>query len=194
MTSASGLYLRADGSRQSTELRPRRLLDECDRLSVHCHNVAPIVPFPGEGIALQQVTGLVAVTTFCNPPRCPVNATLRTHYEAWHANMKATSDFSMGSMTLTPSFVAFGGAARNDHGLSQTVTFSPLFASTLTATASEKSTDLFGSRVGRKAKIDLAPWLALGVGGDLGFPTAGSRWWRMTTLKDSDRGFPPATK
>jgi hypothetical protein len=77
----------------------------------------------------------------------------------------------MGSMTLTPSASIFGGEARNDQRLSQTVNFVTIVTSPkgLTETASEKSTDWFRPKVGLKAKFDVAPWLALGPGGDVGF-------------------------
>jgi hypothetical protein len=126
---------------------------------------------PGS-IAFQHVNGQLSFLLICGLDPWPTTTSLRTNYEAWHTGAKAASDFAMGSMTLTPSVSIFGGEARNE---SDVVADRELCHHRhhpergLTETASEKSTDLFGSKVGLKAKFDVAPWLALGVSGDVGF-------------------------
>jgi hypothetical protein len=107
----------------------------------------------------------------CGTDPCPTTSRLRSQYEAWHASAKAASDFAMGALTVTPSLALFGGESRNEQELFQSTTFVTFPAAaprTLFETASENATDRVGSRLGLSGKYDVTPWLALGLGGNVG--------------------------
>jgi hypothetical protein len=121
--------------------------------------------------SFQHVNGVLSFFGFCVlPETCPTTTTLKSKYEAWHVGAKAASDFAMGPVTLTPSLALLGGEARNEQELYQSIFFVtvPGAERSLFETASEKATDRVGSRVGLNGKYDVTPWLALGLGGNVG--------------------------
>jgi hypothetical protein len=125
--------------------------------------------FP-DTLSFQHVNGAQNFILICNNDPCLTTTTLRSHYEAWQADIKAASDFPAGPLTVTPSLAIFGGEGRNDQTLAQATSFvGRALQLTLDETASEKGSDLFGTRVGLKGKLDVTPWLAVGLGGDFGF-------------------------
>ena len=118
--------------------------------------------------SFQRVDGSLIFFAFCTAAApCPTTTSLRSQYEAWHAGAKAASDFAMGPLTLTPSVGVFGGEARNGQELNQAIPAATI-TRTLFETASENATDRVGSRVGLNGKYDVMPWLALGLGGNVG--------------------------
>jgi len=120
--------------------------------------------------SFQHVNGVLSFFLICGADPCPTTSSLQSKYEAWHVGTKASSDFAMGPLTLTPSLAIFGGEARNQQQLFQSTSFVTVVANpvTLFETASETATDRFGSRIGLNGKYDVMSWLALGLGGNLG--------------------------
>jgi hypothetical protein len=132
--------------------------------------------FPGTS-SFQHVNGVLSFFLICGTDPCPTTSSLESKYEAWHVGAKAASDFAMGPLTLTPSVSVFGGEARNQQQLFQSTSFVTIVVNpvTLFETASETATDRLGSRVGLSGKYDVLPWLALGLGGNVGVAYRGIR-------------------
>ena len=75
-------------------------------------------------ITFQHVDGRISFFGGCSP--CSVASSLQSVYDTWHINLKAASDFKTGAVTVTSTFVVFGGRGQNQQDFLQTVTsFAP---------------------------------------------------------------------
>jgi hypothetical protein len=78
-------------------------------------------------------------------------------------------DYRFGGVTVTPWVMAFGGSARTDQGLTQQGSRAASGVLLFNyATSSSVNWVDFGPKLGVEASNDLAPWLAIGLGGNLG--------------------------
>jgi hypothetical protein len=116
----------------------------------------------------------------CGPP-CFTTSTLGTNYAAWQLNVKAASDFKSGVVTITPSMAVFGGDTRDHQNFLQLLFLDG--GSVLADTYSARSNlDWFdwGAKLGVNGRIDVTNWLAVDLGGTIGFA------WRDASLSAND--------
>lgn len=118
-----------------------------------------------DALAYQMLNGFVNSGLGCIGP-CDYRTSLATDYAATEVKLRATSDFTFSSVTLSPSLEVFAGHARNDQSLTTMLSFgtSPAYH----ADTSLRWTD-WGARLGLQGKLDVTPWLAFGLGGKIGF-------------------------
>ncbi len=108
------------------------------------------------------------------------NSTLTTDYTAWKIGLKSAADHSFGPVTLTPSLSVFAGHASNNQTF-----FQQLNAGASPSNRNYRASSLlgwtdWGARAGLDGKWQLANWLSVGLGGNIG--TA----WRDVSMNASD--------
>ncbi len=148
-----GFYGRASGSQTGTAVSPG---------GASGFRAATLLTLDGVGGGDSYV---------CAPNQvCTVSSNLSTTYSDWQLHGKVAGDYRVGAVSLTPSVALFGGNARNNQTLTQTLTLSPVpdRDATYHASTSLRWTDV-GARAGLDLKADVTPQVAVGLSGWAGF-------------------------
>lgn len=97
---------------------------------------------------------------------CSYGTTLQSDFQSWQFHLKAASDFRMGAVTLSPALAVFAGDARNRQTLVMDSTGGASNPYYRASTSLEWSD--WGARAGLDGKLDVTPWLTVGLGGTVG--------------------------
>jgi len=118
--------------------------------------------------AMQFLDGTLRNTSYlCNNAQiCTTSANLSTSYSDWQLHGKIAGDYRVGAVLVTPSVALFGGNARTNQTLLQTLTLTaaPPGNVTYQASTSLRWTDV-GARAGLDLKADVTPRVAVGLSG-----------------------------
>jgi hypothetical protein len=103
---------------------------------------------------------------------CITAGTLATDYRAWQLNGAVKTDWTVGSVTITPSLMLFGGSSRAAQTLGQTFTTlqnntTVVISGGYTANTRLKWRDL-GARAGLHLSSQVTPSFIVGWGGSVG--------------------------
>ena len=118
--------------------------------------------------AMQFLDGTLRNTSYlCNNAQiCTTSANLSTSYSDWQLHGKIAGDYRLGAVLVTPSVALFGGNARTNQSLFQTLSLTGGFTGDVTyqASTSLRWTDV-GARAGLDLKVDVTPRVAVGLSG-----------------------------
>ena len=105
--------------------------------------------------------------------RCPTASALTTDYRNWQMYGKFATDYTNGTSTLTPYLSLFGGNGRNNQAFGQSFSQVNSIGDVVNTGSYNASTQLdwddFGGKVGVDSKIPVNSWLAVQLGGAIGF-------------------------
>ncbi len=127
--------------------------------------------YTGGGVVTQTLDGAGANGGYvcADFQHCTTNSNLSTSYSNWQFNGKIAGEYSIAAISVAPSLAIFGGKARVNQTLAQTIQIGVAATTpTYDASTSLRWRDV-GARAGLDLKFEVIPRVEVGLGGWAGF-------------------------
>jgi hypothetical protein len=98
-------------------------------------------------------------------PFCNYGTTLQSDFKSMQYHLQAASDFRAGNVTLSPALAVFTTSARSHQAIATSIAgvANPYYAADTTLEWHD-----WGARAGLDGKLEVTPWMTIGLGGTIG--------------------------